>query len=54
MIPSVMLRPFTQDFLDGKTLDYVKDKTGAEFFVVQDCYSTKEIVNYIISMESQQ
>lgn len=47
IIPSVMLRPFTQDFLDGKTLDYVKEKTGLDFFVVQDCYSTKEIVNYV-------
>lgn len=47
IIPSVMLRPFTQDFLDGKTLDYVKQKTSAEFFVVQNCYSTKEIVDFI-------
>ena len=49
IIPSVMLRPFTQDFLDGKTLDYVKEKTGAEFFVVQDCYSTKGIIDFVIS-----
>lgn len=47
IIPSVMLRPFTQDFLDGKTLDYVKEKTGLEFYVIQDCYSTKEIVNFV-------
>lgn len=49
IIPSVMLRPFTQDFLDGKTLDYVKEKTGLEFCVIQDCYSTKEIVDFIIA-----
>lgn len=49
IIPSVMLRPFTQDFLDGKTLDYVKEKTGCEFIVIKDCYSTKEIVNFIKS-----
>ena len=47
IIPSVMLRPFTQDFLDGKTLDYVKEKTGLKFFVINDCYSTKEIVDFI-------
>jgi len=47
IIPSVMLRPFTQDFLDGKTLDYVKEKTGMEFLVIKDCYSTKEIVDFI-------
>lgn len=48
IIPSVMLRPYTEDFLDGKTLDYVKEKTGLDFLVIQDCYSTKEIVDYII------
>ena len=46
IIPSVMLRPYTQDFLDGKTLDYVKEKTGLEFLVINDCYSTKEIVDF--------
>ncbi len=49
IIPSAMLRPFTQDFLDGKTLDYVKEKTGLDFFVIENCYSTKEIVDYILS-----
>mgnify|MGYP001805812214 CR=1 FL=1 len=49
IIPSVMLRPFTQDFLDGKTLDYVKEKTGLDFFVIENCYSTKEIVDFILS-----
>lgn len=49
IIPSVMLRPFTKDFLDGKTLDYVKKQTDCEFFVIQDCYSTKEIVNFVKS-----
>lgn len=47
IIPSVMLRPFTQDFLDGKTLDYVKEKTGLDFYVIQNCYSTKEIVDFV-------
>lgn len=49
IIPSVMLRPFTQDFLDGKTLDYVKQQTGLDFFVIKDCYSTKEIVDFVVS-----
>lgn len=52
IIPSVMLRPFSQDFLDGKTLDYVKKKTKLNFFVIQDCYSTKEIVDFIASQEA--
>lgn len=48
IIPSVMLRQLTQDFLDGKDLDYVKSLTGVDFFVVKDCYSTKEIVDFVI------
>lgn len=52
IIPSVMLRAFTEDFLDGKTLDYVKEKTGLEFFVVKDCYSIKEIVDFVIAKNS--
>lgn len=47
IIPSVMLKPYSQDFLDGKTLSYVKEKTGKEFFVVKDIYSMKEIVEYL-------
>lgn len=54
IIPSVMLRPFTQDFLDGKTLDYVKQKTKVVFFVVQDSYSTKEIVDFVNSQATRQ
>lgn len=51
IIPSVMLRQFTQDFLDGKTLDDVKRKTGLDFFVIKNCYSTKEIVDFILKQE---
>ena len=47
VLPSVMLRPFTQDFLDGKNLDYVKEQTGLDFLIIKDCYSTKEIVDFI-------
>lgn len=47
IIPSVMLRQFTQDFLDGKNLDYVKEKTGLNFLVIEDYYSTKEIIDFI-------
>jgi len=47
VIPSIMLRPYTEDFLDGKNLDYVKKETDKEFFVVQNIYSMEELVNYI-------
>lgn len=49
IIPSVMLRQFTQDFLDGKDLDFVKEKTKSEFLVIKDFYSTKEIIDYILA-----
>lgn len=49
IIPSVMLRQFTEDFLDGKTLDYVKKQTGTNFLVINDFYSTIEIIDFISS-----
>ena len=45
IIPTVMLKPYSEDFLDGKTLTYVKEQTGKDFFVVKDIYSMKEIVD---------
>ena len=47
VISGVMLRPFSEDFLDGKTLTDVKKATGLDFLVIKDFYSTKEIVEYI-------
>ena len=50
VIPSVMLRPYSEDFLDGKTLSYVKEKTGKEFFVINNIYSMKELVDYLSAL----
>lgn len=47
IIPSIMLRPYTEDFLDGKTLSYVKEQTDKKFFVQQNIYSLKEVVDFI-------
>ncbi len=47
VIPSVMLRPYSEDFLDGRTLSYVREKTGKEFFVIQNIYSMRELVEYL-------
>ncbi|MBQ8460111.1 DUF512 domain-containing protein [bacterium] len=47
VIPSVMLRPYSEDFLDGKNLDYVKEQSGKKFFVQQNIYSLKEVVEFI-------
>ena len=50
VIPSVMLRPYSEDFLDGRTLTYVKEQTGKEFQVVKDIYSFKETAEYLKSL----
>ena len=47
VIPSVMLRPYSEDFLDGKTLSYVKECSGKKFFVQKNIYSLEEVVNFI-------
>ena len=47
VIPSVMLRPYTEDFLDGRNLDYVRKESGKSFFVQQNIYSLKEVVDFV-------
>lgn len=51
VISSVMLRPYTEDFLDGKTLGYVKNQTKKEFLVIKDFYSFKETADFIKTFE---
>ena len=47
IIPSVMLRPYSQDFLDGNNLDYVKKKSKKNFYIQKNIYSLKEIIDFI-------
>lgn len=47
VIPSVMLRPYSEDFLDGKTLSYVKEQTQKDFFVINNIYSMRELTEYL-------
>ena len=51
IIPSVMLKPYSETFLDGKTLSYVKEQTGKKFFVIKEVYSTKELTDYLWTLE---
>lgn len=44
IVPSIMLKPFSNLFLDGNSLDYVIEKTGKNLFVVRDNYSIAEVV----------
>ena len=43
--PAIMLRPYSEDFLDGKNLDYVKKKTAKPFIVLSNNYSIKEFID---------
>ena len=52
IIPSIMLKPYTNLFLDGHSLDEVIEKTGKEFFVVKDNYSLKEVIDFINRLDS--
>lgn len=45
-IPSVMLRPIDNEFLDGITLAEVEKRTDSIIHVLNDNYSTREIVEY--------
>lgn len=47
IIPSIMLRPYTTDFLDGLTLKDAEKATGSTIFVIKDIYSTKEFLKII-------
>lgn len=50
IIPSVMLKPYSEDFLDGRNLSYVKKCIRKEFFVVKNIYSMEEIITYLNEM----
>jgi len=47
IVPSIMLKPYTNLFLDGKSLDYVIEKSGKNIFVSKDNYSVCEVINFI-------
>ncbi|OGI00993.1 MAG: hypothetical protein A2104_03330 [Candidatus Melainabacteria bacterium GWF2_32_7] len=49
VLPSVMLRKYTNDFLDSLTIDDIKDKIQAQVHIIDNYYSTEELVSLIIS-----
>lgn len=46
VIPSIMLRPYSEDFLDGKNLDYVRKQINKDILVIKNNYSVKEFIDY--------
>ena len=49
IIPSTMLRPFTEDFLDNVTLKEVEQALECKVFPIKDIYSAREIIDIIKS-----
>ena len=43
IIPSVVLRPYTTEFLDGLTVEDVEKELDAKIHITQDIYSVKEL-----------
>ena len=47
IVPSIMLKPYSDLFLDGNSLDYVIEKTGKNIFVAENNYSLCEVIDLI-------
>lgn len=54
IIPSVMLRKFNNDFIDGKKFEELKKEINSEFLVIENYYSAKELVDYLVQIASAQ
>jgi putative radical SAM enzyme (TIGR03279 family) len=50
IIPSVMLRQYDKDFIDGKKFNDVKRSLNSDFLVIKNCYSTNEIVQHLAKL----
>lgn len=49
VIPSIMLRPFSEDFLDNVTISEVQKTLCCNIHIIKDIYSTKEFIDIIKS-----
>ena len=47
IIPAIMLKPYSDTFLDGNTLDYVIKKTNKNLFVTYNNYSVSEVTDWL-------
>lgn len=47
VISSIMLKPFSETFLDGKTLDDVKKATNKNFLTISEQYSMRELIEFL-------
>ncbi|MCR5260542.1 MAG: DUF512 domain-containing protein [Candidatus Gastranaerophilales bacterium] len=51
VIPSVMLSPYTNEFLDGKSLDDLKSALNCNIHVIKDIYCTSELFDIIRNLK---
>lgn len=47
IIPSIMLRPYTNDFLDNVTVEEVEKELNCKVFPIKDIYSSREFTEII-------
>lgn len=47
VIPGIMLKPYSEDFLDGKNLDYVRAATNKNFIINKQKYRIDEVIELI-------
>lgn len=47
IVPSIMLKPFSDLFLDGVSMAEVRERTGKNFFITENNYSVCEIVDLL-------
>ena len=45
--PGIMLKPYSDSFLDGETLSNIEEKTGKKFIIINNQYSLKELIDFI-------
>ena len=50
ILPSIMLKEGSESFLDDTTLDDIRKEFSVKIHIIQDCYSSKELVKIINSL----
>ena len=49
IIPSIVLRPYTTEFLDGMNVKDVEKKLGVKLHIIEDIYSLKELFDLLFN-----
>lgn len=51
IVPSIMLKPYSDLFLDGESMTSVIEKTGKNFYICENNYSVCEVVDLLCEFE---